>query len=128
MTAATVKGRSLPTRRHPNLGSRLTIAGWAWLRFRVRLRTVVRLTANAPKRVQVAVIIAAVYSVSPLELIPSIIPVIGVVDEAIVIGITVWYVRRHAPEVADALALLIPDEGRALLVRIRATVTGWFRR
>lgn len=46
------------------------------------------------------------FTLSPLDFIPDFIPVIGVLDELLVMGLTVWYVRRHDPAVARAITHL----------------------
>lgn len=76
------------------------------LRFRARLRILLRVTKAAPLRVRIAVWIFIGFTLSPLDFIPDFIPVIGVLDELVVLGLTVWYVKRHSPEVARALTSL----------------------
>lgn len=76
------------------------------LRFRARVRVLMRCVKHSRRRVKVAVLLLALYTVSPLELIPDIIPVLGALDELLVLALVVWYVRKYDPAVARALTHL----------------------
>lgn len=77
-----------------------------YTRFRARLRILWRLTKQSKLRVKIAVIAFIAFTLSPLDFIPDVIPVIGMLDELIVLTITVWYVKRHDPAVARAITHL----------------------
>ena len=78
-----------------------------YVRFRARLRILLRLTKQSKLRVKIAVWLCIGFTLSPLDFVPDFIPVIGVLDEMLVIGLTVWYVKRHDPAVAHAIRNLI---------------------
>lgn len=76
------------------------------LRFRARLRILWRTTKASKLRVKIAVAIFIAFTLSPLDFIPDFIPVLGALDELLVLAITIWYVKRHDPAVARALTHL----------------------
>ena len=52
----------------------------------------------------VAALVAA-YALSPIDLIPDVLPVIGVVDDLIVVPLAIrWLLARLPAEIADAVA------------------------
>lgn len=76
------------------------------LRFRARLRILLRTTRSSKLRVKIVVVAFLIYSASPLDFIPDFIPVIGVLDELLILMLVVWYVKRHDPAVARAITHL----------------------
>jgi uncharacterized membrane protein YkvA (DUF1232 family) len=76
------------------------------LRFRARLRVLWRATKVSKLRVRIAVLLFIAFTLSPLDFIPDFIPVIGMLDEILVLMLVVWYCKRHDPAVARALTHL----------------------
>ena len=56
--------------------------------------------------------IAAVWVLSPIDLIPEFLPVIGPLDDVVVVALALRYAVRHVPE--DALLEAWPAERRIL--------------
>jgi uncharacterized membrane protein YkvA (DUF1232 family) len=50
-----------------------------------------------PRRARVAVLIALLWVVSPIDLIPEFLPVIGPVDDIIVVALLLRYAARSVP-------------------------------
>lgn len=50
-----------------------------------------------PTRVRVAVLFAAVWVASPIDLIPEFLPVIGPLDDALVVALVLRYAMRRVP-------------------------------
>ena len=67
---------------------------------------------RVPRRVKVALLIAAVWLLSPIDLIPEFLPVIGPLDDIVVIALTLRYAARRVPPVA--LVEAWPAERRIL--------------
>lgn len=72
---------------------------------------------SAPLRVRVAVVALVAWLVSPIDLVPEFIPVLGLVDDVVVAVLVLRYVRRSLGEAefrrrwpgsAEGLALLEP--------------------
>ena len=84
------------------------------------LRLVRRLIGDrgVPLRVKVALVVLLVWLVSPIDLIPEFIPVLGPVDDAIVAVLVLRYVRRRLGVEALRSRWAGTPEGFALLVRI----------
>lgn len=74
-----------------------------WLRFRARLRILIRTTRTAPRRARILVIVVGIYLVSPLDIVPNFIPGLGVLDDLIVLGGACWLLNRWHPPTARAL-------------------------
>ena len=82
-----------------------------------RLRT----DQRVPRRAKVAVAIAALWVMSPVDLIPEFLPVIGPLDDVVVVALALRYaakrVARHVLEEAwpaelRLLERLVPPDGR----------------
>ena len=58
-----------------------------------RLRT----NPNVPRRAKVAVAIAALWVISPIDLIPEFLPVIGPLDDVVVVAVALRYAARSVP-------------------------------
>ena len=52
---------------------------------------------RVPRRVKVAVAIAAVWVISPIDLIPEFLPVIGPLDDIVVVALALRYAARRVP-------------------------------
>lgn len=52
---------------------------------------------RVPRRAKVAVAIAALWVLSPIDLIPEFLPVIGPVDDAVVVALALRYAARRVP-------------------------------
>jgi uncharacterized membrane protein YkvA (DUF1232 family) len=52
---------------------------------------------RVPKRAKVAVAIAALWALSPIDLIPEFLPVIGPLDDVIVVALALRYAARTVP-------------------------------
>ena len=67
---------------------------------------------RVPGKVKVVLGIAAVWVLSPIDLIPEFLPVIGPLDDVVVVALALRYAVRHVPE--DALLEAWPAERRIL--------------
>ena len=67
---------------------------------------------RVPRRAKVAVAIAAVWVISPIDLIPEFLPVIGPLDDVIVVVLALRYAARAVPRAAIEEAW--PGERRLL--------------
>jgi uncharacterized membrane protein YkvA (DUF1232 family) len=113
------------------LGVGLLIASWAVLAVLARrlppgtakdLATVLPACATAARRLRrdprvppgakLAVAIAAVWVVSPIDLIPEFLPIIGPLDDVIVVALALRYAARRVPR--DVLFEAWPAEPRIL--------------
>lgn len=52
---------------------------------------------RVPRRAKVAVLIAAVWVASPIDLIPEFLPVIGPLDDVVVVALALRYAARTVP-------------------------------
>lgn len=59
--------------------------------------------AGAPLRVRLVLLLVLLYLASPIDLIPDFIPVLGQLDDLIVIAWLMRYIDKHVPELRDAL-------------------------
>ncbi len=50
-----------------------------------------------PRRVRLSVLFAALWVASPIDLIPEFLPVIGPLDDAVVVALVLRYALRHIP-------------------------------
>ncbi len=67
---------------------------------------------DVPTRAKVALLVAIVWTVSPIDLIPEFVPVIGPVDDIVVIALALRYAARAVPR--DVLVGAWPAEHRLL--------------
>ncbi len=67
---------------------------------------------RVPKRVKVAVGFAALWVLSPIDLIPEFLPVIGPLDDIVVVALALRYAARRIPP--EALIDAWPAERRIL--------------
>ncbi|GAA2267153.1 hypothetical protein GCM10010149_04480 [Nonomuraea roseoviolacea subsp. roseoviolacea] len=66
-----------------------------------------------PRRAKVAVMIAGVWVASPVDLIPEFLPVIGPLDDIVVVALALRYAARQVPR--EVLLEAWPGEPRLLL-------------
>lgn len=52
---------------------------------------------DVPRKVRLAVLFAALWVASPIDLIPEFLPVIGPLDDAVVVALVLRYALRHIP-------------------------------
>jgi len=71
-----------------------------------------------PRRAKLAVGFAALWVLSPIDLIPEFLPVIGPLDDVVVVALALRYAARQVP--ADVLYAAWPGE-RRLLERLLGT-------
>ena len=67
---------------------------------------------DVPTRAKVALLVAIVWTVSPIDLIPEFLPVIGPLDDIVVIALAIRYAARAVPR--DVLLAAWPGERRLL--------------
>lgn len=77
---------------------------------------------RVPRRVKLAVAIAALWVLSPIDLIPEFLPVIGPLDDIVVVAIALRYAAKRVP--AQALVEAWPADRRTLsrLAPVTATI------
>lgn len=68
---------------------------------------------DVPRRAKVALLVAIVWTLSPIDLIPEFIPIIGPLDDIVVIALAIRYAGRAVPR--DVLLEAWPEEPRLLL-------------
>ena len=59
------------------------------------------LSRSAPLRVKIVLALLIVYLLSPIDLIPDFIPVLGQLDDILIFGLAMGYVGKHIPEIAE---------------------------
>jgi uncharacterized membrane protein YkvA (DUF1232 family) len=76
---------------------------------------------RVPRRAKIAVIFAGLWVLSPIDLIPEFIPVIGPLDDVIVVALALRYAARRVPR--EVLFEAWPAEPRILerLIPVRRT-------
>ena len=62
--------------------------------------------ADVPIRVKVVLVLGVLYLLNPIDLIPDFIPVIGHLDDVLIVGLVARYVKKHAPDL-DIKRLLL---------------------
>jgi uncharacterized membrane protein YkvA (DUF1232 family) len=67
---------------------------------------------RVPRRAKIAIIIAGIWVASPIDLIPEFIPVIGPLDDIVVVALALRYAGRRVPR--DVLLAAWPGEPRLL--------------
>ena len=50
---------------------------------------------DTPLRVKIVIVLTGVYLLNPIDLIPDFIPVLGQLDDIVVLSLAVRYVKRH---------------------------------
>src|SRR5690349_3105856 len=67
---------------------------------------------RVPRRAKVAIVIAGLWVASPIDLIPEFIPVIGPLDDIVVVALALRYAGRQVPR--EVLTAAWPGEPRLL--------------
>jgi uncharacterized membrane protein YkvA (DUF1232 family) len=67
---------------------------------------------RVPRRVKIVVLIALLWTLSPIDLIPEFVPIIGPLDDIVVIALALRYAARRIP--IEALNEAWPGEPRLL--------------
>jgi uncharacterized membrane protein YkvA (DUF1232 family) len=73
---------------------------------------VLRKDPRVPRSAKLAVALAAVWVVSPIDLIPEFLPVIGPLDDVVVVALALRFAARRVPR--DAIEQAWPGERRIL--------------
>lgn len=71
-----------------------------------------RIIRKAPIHVQIILLLFVLYLASPLDVIPNFIPVIGVLDDILVLPLMGRYVYRHVPALAQYWGMPAPKPTR----------------
>jgi uncharacterized membrane protein YkvA (DUF1232 family) len=67
---------------------------------------------RVPRRAKAAVIVAGLWVASPIDLIPEFLPVIGPLDDLVVVALALRYAGRQVPR--DVLLAAWPGESRLI--------------
>jgi uncharacterized membrane protein YkvA (DUF1232 family) len=67
---------------------------------------------RVPRRAKIAILIAGIWVASPIDLIPEFIPVIGPLDDIVVVALALRYAGRQVPR--DVLLAAWPGERRLI--------------
>ena len=67
---------------------------------------------RVPRRAKVALLLAGIWVISPIDLIPEFLPVIGPLDDVVVVALALRYAARRVPR--DVLAEAWTAESRLL--------------
>jgi uncharacterized membrane protein YkvA (DUF1232 family) len=83
-----------------------------------------RCDPRVPRRAKIAVALAGLWLLSPIDLLPEFLPVIGPLDDVLVVALALRYAARQVPR--DVLVAAWPGEPRLLerLLGGRAPATG----
>ena len=79
---------------------------------------------RVPRRVKVVIVLAGLWLLSPIDLLPEFLPVIGPLDDVVVVALALRYAARQVPR--EVLTAAWPGEPRLLerLLGGRARATG----
>jgi uncharacterized membrane protein YkvA (DUF1232 family) len=67
---------------------------------------------RVPRRAKVVVVLAGLWLLSPIDLLPEFLPVIGPLDDVVVVALALRYAARQVPR--EVLAAAWPGEPRLL--------------
>jgi len=76
---------------------------------------------RVPRRAKIAIIVAGIWVASPIDLIPEFIPVIGPLDDIVVVALALRYAGRQVPR--ELLVEAWPGDPH-LLLRLLGSRTG----
>ena len=68
---------------------------------------------QVPRRAKIAIVIAGLWVASPIDLIPEFLPVIGPLDDIVVVALALRYAARRVPR--DVVLAAWPGDPRLLL-------------
>ena len=71
-----------------------------------------RSDSRVPRKVKAALVFAIIWVISPIDLIPEFLPVIGPLDDVVVVALVLRYAIRHIPP--EALLEAWPADRRIL--------------
>jgi uncharacterized membrane protein YkvA (DUF1232 family) len=77
---------------------------------------------RVPRSAKVAIVLAGLWVASPIDLIPEFLPVIGPLDDVVVVALALRYAARRVPR--QALLEAWPGEPRLLLRLLGVAETG----
>lgn len=63
-----------------------------------RVKQVWHQIGKAPLRVKIVLLLGILYLMNPVDLIPDFIPVIGQLDDILVVTLVTKYVKKHLPD------------------------------
>jgi uncharacterized membrane protein YkvA (DUF1232 family) len=79
---------------------------WALLRRDARQLWFALRHPAAPRWLKIGTALIVVYVLSPIDLIPDVLPVIGVVDDLVLVPLAIrWLLKRLPPEIARSSAM-----------------------
>lgn len=107
--------------------TRLRLAA-ARLRREVGALIVARRDPRVPMLARVVIVLTVAYAVSPIDLIPDVIPVLGLLDDLLIVPAGLWLALRLVPEAVMAEARAAADEEVAASLRhlgFRLVVAVW---
>ena len=68
------------------------------LRLELDALAVVRRDPRVPRAARVLITVAVAYALSPIDLIPDAIPVLGLVDDLLIVPLALWLALRLVPD------------------------------
>lgn len=71
-----------------------------------------RRDSRVPRRAKVVVVLAGLYVLSPIDLVPEFLPVIGPLDDVVVVALALRYAGRQVPR--DVLLAAWPGDTRLM--------------
>jgi uncharacterized membrane protein YkvA (DUF1232 family) len=93
-----------PIMKEPAMWKRLTLL-WALLRGDARQLWFALRHPGAPGWLKLGTALIALYVLSPIDLIPEVLPVIGVVDDLVLVPLAIrWLLKRLPPDIKAAAA------------------------
>lgn len=82
----------------------------------VTMARTLRRDPEVPRRAKAALLFGALWVISPIDLIPEFLPVIGPLDDIVVIALVLRYAARQVP--VERLVEAWPDDDPRLLLRL----------